>query len=68
MHNWCTSAGTDAYVSCTVVVRVKHGIDNEAGHLWHLATVLVSKEQSNSRLYQVAKGGVHRRRENKGGE
>ena len=61
MHNWCTSAGTDAHVSCIVVVRVKHGIDNEAGHLGHPATVLVLEGQSNLRLYQEAMKDVHRR-------
>ena len=47
MHNQCISADTDACVSCTVVIRVKHDIDNEAGCLGHLATVLVLEGQSN---------------------
>ena len=50
-HRWYISAGTDARVSNIVVVRVRHGIDNRAGHLWHLAIVLVLEEQSNLRLY-----------------
>ena len=59
MHKGGASAGTDARVSSTVQVRVKHVIDRResAQSARHLVLALVLESKSNSRLLQGAKGG-----------